>query len=630
MADKIKLASVVRESLIWEFPYPVRVQTVIFEKLVGDGYGYNSITNTYSVVRESLVREAPVSVFSVVRESLLSRPSEDATQAYLVPLLRQTVVAVRSVVPLPGDVRSNTDIASHRQIVVIGRALLVPYSLVAASTLRQHVTFERQVVPAPQMHSVTEANTLRMLVVQSRGRAYEPISMVYSAQLRSQVIQHRETTPAGDIRTPIRIGSHVQQIVQSRVHAQVVIQTYAYVPSLWQQVIAQDTRPAPISATSVSALRMMVLREHTMPAPGIDDRVGQMVQQVAQLREITAPHGEDIVAGMSQQVTLARQVGPLLSPTIVRSTRMLALMRKESIPPSQFLGRHAASLVQQVTVERVTPAKTQSLTRVASMRMQFVLFRDMPLPIEVIDPSIGRHVFGLRMLTVQRRVTEPPESISTFSRFAHSVVGQVVVADAFDPPPYPEPVLEISVGSLIEQAVYRDRDEWVPVTALTVKRAESALVVLDADDWVDPTMPQSAVSASGALQQLAIGGEQYPDPLAPHSDIDAVLVAAQVAVGDPDMPDPMLPLSEVASRAVIESAATGDPEWPDPTIPLSDVSVRRVAAILALHDPLLTGVVGGSDARALTLFQVYVTRDPTLVGIPLRQGPRPVVSVTIS
>ena len=629
MADKTKVISVVRQNLISEIPRPAQVFSVVRQSLVGDGVGYDAKTYVYSAVRETLIRESPISVFSVVRESIVSRPTEDSSQAYMVASFSHTVLMVRPAMPDPSTVRSITEVASYRQAVLIGRAVKPPFSDISAAGVRAQVLLDRVVLPAPQVFSLLNTGTLRMLIVQSRTRAYEPISMVYGAQLRSMVVAHRDTTPAGEVRTPITVKGHVQQIVQSRVHGEVVIQTYAYVPQFSMMVVQQDTRPAPISMMEARTLRMLVVREHVMPPPGIDDRVAQIMQQVVREREITPPRGEDQVAQLSQLAVVEDTRPAPISMSTARSMRMLTVMRKDTYPPQFALGRQTAALQQQVVQERALTANPHSVTSVGSLRMAFVLAREVPRPIDVIDPSVGRHVFSLAMLTVQHRATEPPEQISTYSRFVFSLAGQVVVGDKFPLPPYPEPTEETLLTSVLQQVVQSDPDDWAPVSAVTMRQAVGSLVIGDAEGWIDATLPQSDAELAGITESVAVG-DSFPDPFAPLSDAHVDVLASAVVVGDSTMPDPMLPLSEIAARQVVESAALGDAEWPDPAVPLSDASVKRLTSFLAVHDPSLTGEFGGSDVSALSVVEFFVMRDSTMKGIPLRQGPRPVVSVTIS
>lgn len=627
MADIVKLYPVVREALIAE--KPITVANVVMEHLVGDGYAFPSIVSIYPVVREALIREAPILVGAVVLDTLLSLPGDNTTQAYMVASYAQTVMMVRATMADPSTVRSMTDVPSYRQLVAVSRPVVTPFSITEVGSVRQQITFDREVLLAPQVHSETRAHALQMMIVQSRVRAYEPISMVYAAQLHSQVVTRRDVLPAPDMRTPITVGTQVQQIVQSRIHAPVVIQTYAYVPQLRMQAVQQDTRPAPISVMDAASLRMLVVREHVMPPPGIDDRVGQLREQVVQQRDITPPHGEDQVAQIRELVTVARDATYPLSATIVRSHRMLTIMHRTTYPPKFALGRQAAALRQQVLQARPLIDVPHSVSSVGSLRLSFVLERKVPRPIDVIDPSVGRHAFSLVMLAVQHRVTSPPEQISTFSRFAFGVHGQVVIGDAFPLPPYPEPTHESAVTSLLEQIVHGDPDEWAPVSTVTVPSVAAAVVVGDADDWIDASLPHSEVGLAWAGEAAALG-DVFPDPFAPLSDAVVDVLASAAVLGDSTMPDPLLPLSEIEARSVTEFAALGDAEWSDPAIPLSEIVAPRLAAFLAHRDPSLIGQFSGSEISSPSVLEFYVIRDPTLKGISLRQGPRPVVSVTIS
>ncbi|TKW79826.1 MAG: hypothetical protein DI543_03155 [Bradyrhizobium icense] len=421
----------------------------------------------------------------------------------------------------------------------------------------------------------------------------------------------------------------MQQIVQSRVYGEVVIMTYAYVPQLSMMVVQADTRPAPISMSEVRTLRMLVVREHEMPPPGIDDRVTMLSQQVVQERDITPPNGGEQVASVHQLAVIEDTRPVPISTEIVRSMRMLTVMYRETYPPQFALGRQAASMRQQVVQERPTAPTPHSVTSVDSLRMGFVLERKVPRPIDVIDPSVGRHVFSAVMLAVQHRETEPPEQISTHSRFAFGIYGQAVVGDKFPLPPYPEPTEETVITAVLEQVVQSDPDDWGPVSRITMRQAAASLAIGDADGWIDPSAPHSSIDVIGAAQSTAVG-DSFPDPFAPLSDAKVDVLASVAVLGDSTMPDPALPLSEVQVMGVTEFAAVGDAIWSDPAIPLSDATVSRLTAFLAHVDPSLVGEVGGSEISAPMVVEFYVVRDPTLKGIPLRQGPRPVVSVTIS
>jgi hypothetical protein len=259
-----------------------------------------------------------------------------------------------------------------------------------------------------------------------------------------------------------------------------------------------------------------------------------------------------------------------------------------------------------------------------------VMKQIVPKPWDVIDPSIGRHAASLSMLAVQRIVTIPPQTISKQSRYVFQVAAQVALGDTFPAPDYPPPEpSSTSVFQVGQQVVHADRGEWGPVSAATVRTVGSMLALGDADGWVDAMIPQSDVTAFSVTQALAIG-DVFPDMSLVQSDAEVAAVFNAVVLGDSTMPDPMLPLSEIQTATVAEIAVLGDAAFPDPAIPLSDVRLRHLAAFTALRDPALTGTFSMSEIEMASVVEFYITLDAGLVGIPLRTGPRPVISVSMS
>lgn len=628
MADISKVHVVVRETLLQEKPLFARATNVVRESLVGDGYGYEAKTVTYGIVRETLLKEAPIVVVASVREALVSRPSEDSTVAHAIASYRQTALMLRPPMPAPSTVRSSIFIASYRELITAAIDMQPMYSSVSAKSMQQQVVMD---LPVSPLYSTTAVRGLRALVVQSLAQVYQPISMVYSKSLRSQVVAARDTTPADQVRTAINIVSYVEQVVQSRVYSDVVIQTYAFVLTLRAQVVQQDTRPAPMSMLSAASLHALTVQSFVPPPPGLDNRVGQLYSEVVQQRDITPVIGAEHVAAIRQLAVVEKPQSIPLSTTVVDSMRMLTVMHRVTYPPVFALYRQTASLHQQVLVERSPGPAAKSWNEVAQLRMTFTLERKVPIPIDVIDPAIGRHVASQIMLTVQHRETMPPDQLGRLSRFAHGVYGQVVVGDAFELPPYPEPVHETAVTMVAQQAVQGDIESWEPVSALTAAQIISEVVLSDDEAWVDPNVPVSEAALAGITESVAFGDSTMPDPMSPLSDAVVVQAASALVVGDSTMPDPMLPLSEIEVRRVIENAAVGDADLPDPNIPVSEVAVTRVGASLAVHDASISGYFEGSDITSLSLIESLVIRDPTMKGVPLRgDRRRPVVSVTIS
>lgn len=627
MADITNVLSVVRESLIRD--PSLFVKHVIVERLVGNEYGYDPKATVNTVVRETLTKEPSIYIGYVVRETLVRHEDVDLTQARFASVMRQQVVHLRDKMADPSDVHSMSSIASFREQVLSRRNAPPQRGYIEVWTLVRLGL--RRLPVAAYTHSYITPFTLRQQVLQSRTRAYVPVSMVYAATERQQVLGHRDTTAAGNVRSPINAGKLTEQVLQSRVRGPVVIMTYAYAETLAQLVLQQDTRPAPISTLSVNQTAQLVLQQFEPPPPGIDDRVSVLRHQVLHGHTPIAYIGVEQVNQVHQQALVARTPLDIRSPTLVSAQRQVILQHRETYPPQYALGRQTYSLWEQVAQRRLTaaaPIDVHSTSSVAQARLQFMLFRTTPRPIDVIDPAIGRHVAQFTWATLQHRVTPPPSELNR-SRFVYAVVGQVVVGDAFPPPPYPQPVTDRVVNSVVEAFAYRDRD-WAPVSRIDAKQVVEVVALDDNVGWIDPTIPFSTVTVEEVAQSFAVG-DSFPDP-ASLAQSDAVLIALTEAVAlvDDALPDPTIPQSSVSVHQVFESAAIGDVDLPDPTIPLSSVTARSVTAFYAALDASLTGPLRGSAVRSASVLEAFVVPDKSLVGIPLRKGPRPVVTVSMS
>lgn len=596
------------------------------EVVTGDHLGRDVYADVVVVVREVLYKEPPITFMSAVREVLISVPAEPLRRSHLAPSFRQSVLMTRPPMPLPSTVKSAQIVPGLREQVVMSAPRTWTISDMQAWSLRIQTVHRRQVV---EIRSAIQARKLAIQIVASRNQVYEPVSEVRAASQRQMVVARRDFTEAPQVRTAIQSRKVVEQIVISRNGRPVVITTEAHVPSLVQQAVVADTRPAPHSPIQSRSLVIMTVQRHDVVAPGIDVRAGQVKEQVVMAYQPKPPFGLMMSASLAHLTVVDRITARPVSPAIVAGARTLTVMHRETFPPAYALGRHTASLVQQVIANRAVGPRRSPLA-VGQVRLAFILGRTTVPPWEVIDPTIGRHVAALNIMTVHHRATTPPETISKESRFVHNVFGQVALGDKFPLPPYPEPEPpEAIVQQVVEVVLHGDRDGWAPVTAVRVDRVTETLAVGDNAGWVDPTIPVSEISVDGVVQAVAVA-DSFLDPAIPQSSVDGVAVSQVVVVGDSTMPDPALPLSEVQVMGVTEFAAIGDAIWSDPTIPLSDATVSRLTAFLAHVDPSLIGEVGGSEISSPMVVEFYVIRDPTLKGIPLRQGPRPVVSVTIS
>ena len=625
-------SSVAREKLTGD-RYGLRLMVEVFqgiqrERLTGDGLGQNRLSGGAVVYRESLIQEPPFKFGSTIRESLVSLENEPLTVGRIITSYSQSVMMLRPAMPLPSSVKSFDTVATLREQAVQKAVRPWARSTDFAGSLVMQSTHMRASVRPAQVWSLPNVWSLRQQVVRSRDKVYVPVSEVRIAAERQSVVQGRDFVPGNQVRSPIQAGKLVQQWIASRARIIVIITTEAHVGQHIEQVVQQDTRPAPRSEIDTGGLVQMTVQKHTVVPPGIDDRVGQLVEQVTIPREPSQQIGDVLTYAMRGLAVMQRAVEAQRSITYVHGGVMMAVQHLDTVAPAYALGRHTASQVQQAVIERTT-VRHESFRIVGGMRLAFVLGRDVPAPWDVIDPAIGRHAFSLSHLIVQHRETEPPTQIMQ-SRWVHGIYGQVVVADEFPEPDYPPPVLpETVMIQAAEIVVLPDVDEWAAVSAVQANAVVQSVVVGDAEGWIDATIPQSAVQLAEIVQVVALGDTEFPGSMVSQAHAEVPAIMSHVAHGD-QFPDPFLPQSEVETRQVIEFAALGDLELPDPRIPVSDAVVRRVGAITVLGDDDLTGKFQGSEIRIESVVEFLVLRDRSLVGIPLRGGPRPIVTVSMT
>lgn len=606
---------------------PASVYSAAREILTGDRVGVTFLADVAVVVREILSKEPPLRISSAVRENLMSMPGDPLTVSHLIPSYRQTAVMARPTMELPSTVKSMEMVFSLRELAVQRLVRFPSISFDYAMTLRMQAVM--RLTTAPTIRSPITTGVYRELAVLSRTHAHVPVSAVYAATQQQLAVLHRVVVPAPDVRTPIRVGVQQQQVVLSRRVDIPVILTDAFAHTQVQVVVLEDTRPAPHSPIDAATLVQMTVQRHNVIPPGIDDRVGAQVQQVVQTRVPATVRGQDIVAQTYQQIALARTVpASQRSPVYAAGGVMLVAQHRDSIPPKYALGWRVNTMRQQIVQERPAAGAYRSQVEVKSMRITFVLHRITPHPIDVIDPSVGRHVGQYQMLAVQHRVTLPPEVISAQTRFVYQLAAQVTLGDVFPPPDYPPTEPPISaVFSFGELAVVGDSDGWVPVSVVTVKPLIEQVLLGD-DIWVDPSVPVSDLDAFGVYAAVTLG-DVFPDPASLLSDAEVDALGQTVVFGDA-MPDPMLPLSEIQVSYLVAIPVVGDDSLPDPTIPQSEVIARSLGALVVLGDDSLSGEFPMSPLTIPSLAEVLVVGDRDLRGVPLRYGPRPVVTVSMS
>lgn len=598
------------------------------ELLVGDGYGVEWKAGIATVIREVLIAEPPFKLANAVMEHLVRIENEPLSVHRQVAGYQQSVVMVRPTMALPSTVKSPQIVPTLRQQAVVEASREWARSTDFAMTLRAQVTMRRVFNGMELMRSAIRVHGYVQQVVRSRGKTYVAVSGLFVASQRQQVVQMRVVSAPVEIRSAIDARTLRHMTLTSRKTVTVIITTEAHVASLVQQAVVEDTRPAPHSEIAARRLYHMTVQRHDVVPPGIDDRVAQYGQQVTMRREISTPFGSIQSATIRQQVVKSIERAMHWSFTEARSIVSLTVQHRDTYGPAFALGRHAASLAQQVTMDRVAPMH-HSITEVGALQLSFVLDRDMPHPRDVIDPTIGRHAYTLSMMTVQHRVTSPPQQVVKDTHFVYQVATQAVLGDAFPLPDMPPPVIpEQFVYQVGQQIVLPDLGEWALVSSEKVRSVGQQVVVGDNAGWIDASVPQSEILTYTAAQAIAIG-DVFPGSMVVQSAAEVAMLGQAVAVGDV-MPDPFIPASEIQASALIEMAAVGDAQFPDPTIPLSEVRSALVASSVAVHDPSLAGSFGMSEISMTSVLEFLIIRDRSLVGIPLRQGPRPIITVSMS
>jgi hypothetical protein len=599
--------------------------------LTGNQFGKNIYAEIASLTRETLIKEPPYRAMHASREVLQSRTNESLSVARMIKSYRQSAVQLRPAMALPSTVHSTRYVASYRELAVVPVTRSWARSVDYAATLRMQVISHRITPGAPTVKSNDYVGVYRELVVQSRGIVYVAVSEIRITGQRQQVVQHRNTLAPNLARTTITAATLVQQFIASRAQTVVVITTEADAFTLVEQTVQASGKPAPHSPIDDAFLTEMVVQRRDVVPPNSGENVVELTQQAVRRRDLPVPpHGDDIAAGLVQQTVTPRDVLTNRSTTSVAASVELAVLHRETYAPAYAMGRHSRTLREQVVQQRLdSSVKRRSPLYASVLRLTFTLGRTTPKPWDVIDPAIGRHAATLSMLSLLHRDTIPPGTISTQSRYVFNLVEQAVVGDTFPAPDYPPPVIpEQDVGQVAEQAVIGDSD-WGPVSAATAIQVAGQVVVGDNSGWVDATVPVSEIRAFEVFERVVVGDAFPPADMA-QADAEVAGLVEAVALGDSTFPNSMIPQSAVQARSVAELAAVGDAQFPNPMIPASAVQSSLVGAAVAVRDPSMQGNFGMSEIAVSSVLEFALIRDPTLVGIPRRTGPRPIVTVSMS
>lgn len=607
------------------------VQHVSRDVLTGDKVGQNIYADVASVVREVLFKEPPFRAIHASREVLYSSQNEYLSVQRVIRNYRQTAIQKRPAMALPSTVHSARDVATYREQVVLSTVRPWARSTDFAATLNMQVISRRITPGAPTVKSNNYVGTYRELVVQSRGIAYVAVSEIRITGQRQQVVQHRDSIRPDQARTTITAATLVQQFIATRAHQVVVITTKADAFTLVEQVIQASGRGAPHSPIDNAILTEMVVQRRDVVPPNSGENVVTFVQQAVRLRDIAPPHGDDLVAAFVQQTVTPRDAVTNRSTTRVSTSVELAVLHRETYAPAYAQGRHSRTLQEQVVMQRLdSSVKRRSPLYAMQMQLTFTLGRTTPKPWEVIDPAIGRHAATLTMMALLHRETTSPGTISRESRYVFNLVEHVVAGDStFPAPDEPPPVIpETYVGQVAAEVVIRDTD-WGPMSAVTAIQVAADVVVGDNQGWIDPTVPTSEIRTFEVFEG-AVVRDTFPGAEVSQSDAEVAGLVESVALGDSTFPNSMIPQSVVQAASVAESAAVGDAQFPNPMIPASAVQSSLVGAAVAVRDPSLQGNFGMSEIAVASVVEFALLIDPSLVGIPRRTGPRPIVTVSMS
>lgn len=602
-----------------KLPYVAR------EVLTGHRVGLNLLPTVAAVVREVLMREATFRMPRVGREVLGRWPDAPIRTVSRVPQVRMQVAQERSGYRAPPNLWSYTPVPQLRMVAIRSRGhVALPHSWVPVISLREMVTMRRSAPPPSYLHSLTSAKTLRHLALQSRTIHYVPISANRLKLLHMQVLRRLVVPPVLHSVIPVR---KVAQLVLMHREPSTLLAAVAF-RKLAELVLQARVAPLPHSFIDDVTLAQLTLQERIAPLPhspidtvtlaelalqhvDVVDFTSKTdvptVQQLAlQERDTTMPLSQTAVVSYRQLALQYRTLGPLNpSELFTAGVRQLALRHRDTVLPgnmSQWLVRPVRQLA---IIKRDLPPQVNGGIQVPTLRVQFMIHRVKPLPIDVVDPAYGRHVAKISQLSLWHRDTESPESISGASRFVETIAEQVVLGDQFDPPT--AAASDATVANVVSWAALGDdtfpgKDE-VAIDVI-VRHVVTSLAIRD------HSFPDKGAILSNAIVTMAaqpvVLGDDFPDKNQVLSELKVYAVSEFAALGDVSFPDPTLPISTITAFHLVQSCAVGDDVFPDPTIPIS-------------------------NAQVFTAIEQVVLRDSTLLRFPVRTDRRrPVVSVSIT
>lgn len=490
------------------------------EVVTGDGVGalwYGGVAGAW---REAIIRQAPFSMSSTVREVILSLPNEPLTPHHQTVNFRQSVLMVRPATASPPSVKSNRYIPTMRELVVQQAVRPWAISDKFVQTLRHQTIQRRFFTPTGQVISSDFVKTMRHITVQSRTKSYQPVSADYVKTQRQLVVQHRVVPNAPGVWSFIRVGNEFQLVVLSR-KVIVVQKEPGFTAQLFEEVVQARTPNEYIGMEHAASLRQLVVQERTLGGGG------------------PIPNGYQYVV----------------------TERMLVVQRRETPPPVETddwrIKHFGMTAIQQRTDMSVI---TRAPIDVGMMRVQYVLAMDYPAPPDVMGPEDGVFMQQYAQKIVQHRVTESP-NMYAHANYVFSVAQRPVLEDdGF--PDKDTAYSDVDVRSLAQQVLLREPldeypDPTIPVSDAQVYSLQEKVLVTDA--YPDPTLPNSEATVYWLGQAVVVSEPDMIDPTLPQSLVDVQLVGEKVVVTDNEFADPATVYSPVKVFAVQQFIVTPDP-----------------------------------------------------------------------
>jgi hypothetical protein len=618
-----------------------KYQTAMKEVITGEGIGFEGPLRAQHIVKEIICRDATFR-FAVTHTEVLGQiVGEDLVVRWTARTAHQQIARHVPRTPAPA-MWSRTDVPVFRELVGQRNARPAPHSVESVPSL-QHQTAQRRVsAPPAQVLSTLTMFTVNSLVAVSRTIPYNPVSGNFTYTTHQQVALDRGAVVApADARGPIivpavrelialsrragydnrvqqvfqlvarqkivtfsaptSVAADVQQVAQERVvptPAEQRSPMFAYT----EQMQAAQHRPTPgIIWSPITVFTVSGLLAQQRTHGGIHHSVTTVftdVQQIAQHRDTSDPadaFGPMHVPSAVQLVARERELLPQpYTKEFVQSTRLLVAQHREALPPNATSDWRVGVQMALVAQGFDYGGALHSPLYVATLRVQYGLAANYPLPEDVMGPETGAQVKQEWQLAAQFKVTESPHQYVKESRFVYSLAQRPVLRDTF--PPSDAAYTQTTAFSVTQQVALEDDsfgdkgEAFAPISAFSVAQQ----VAVEDDEWPLPTIPVSDAVVTNLTQALVLV-EEYGDPAQAMSDAVAYTVAQAVVAGDV-LPDPLEPTSAVTVRLLGAAPLVAD-TFADPMAPNSPVDAFIVAQAVILRDTDMLRVPGRTDRR---------------------------------